>query len=789
MFGVILNSEAADIFALEELNSVRIYADDISASAGETITVSVYAEDINCLMGFSILINYDKDVFTPTAVNAGDLLSNGVLNDSVGSDIYNELKVVYTASEGFSGSGKIFDVNLNVSQNAKGSYSFVISYIQSDTFDENFDDVIFECESFSAEIINPALENSPRFYSDDIQADCGTDFSVPIYLCYPCNVTSFELLFEYDESKLTFLNIESSIGGNLEYDCSSGIIELVWNGDAISEETQIINLYFSAVENTSFQSEIYFTCSNAVFDNMDSLLVSTSDITIDILNPSEGLPTIIYSNSEFRINNGFLEIPLFIKNNHGIMGFDISVEYDETVITPFEVIASELLSSGYCDNNINMNTGIFKILWNGAEDMDDDGLLLTLKFNVADGMEPETIPLNISYSQPDTYNENWEDVELDIDIDEISVNYYYTATFTSNGEVIGTDIFRLSDGKLDYPLVEYRPYYEFVWDEHELLAEDIIVNGEYIPITYSITFVSNGVTVSTQEFTIESYDTVIEPELSLPEKEGYNIAWEEWKGKIQNLTVNEVYVPIYKFIYYRVDGKVVATRPITIDTKEENIIVPALPNKEGYTAKWEDYEYGYRDIYVDAIFTLIEYTAEFVIDGEIVSTQKFTIETKTLDEPEIPPKAGYCARWQGYVLGTNNIIICAVYDNPTAIMISQKTIRIGESFRAFSSANFDVHEKTWTSSNPTVATVDNHGNVYANNTGKTTITVVCEGVDSLGNKISAKTSMKVYVQEESQAETFKEKFREAFDNFFENILHDWVEIFRKAMLEILRFAN
>ncbi|MDE6241552.1 MAG: InlB B-repeat-containing protein [Anaeroplasmataceae bacterium] len=56
-----------------------------------------------------------------------------------------------------------------------------------------------------------------------------------------------------------------------------------------------------------------------------------------------------------------------------------------------------------------------------------------------------------------------------------------------------------------------------------------------------------------------------------------------------------------------------------------------------------------------------EYTITFKINNEIVKTETFTVNTKTIEEPEIPSKEGYTASWEKYKLSANDITVNAIY--------------------------------------------------------------------------------------------------------------------------------
>ncbi len=116
-----------------------------------------------------------------------------------------------------------------------------------------------------------------------------------------------------------------------------------------------------------------------------------------------------------------ISIPVTISGNAGIMGFMMSVTYDEEILTPTAVTIGELLSGNFDHNMAESEAGEYDILWSGTEDAIGDGVLYTLTFTVADTAQAGTTEIGLSYSQADTFNEAWEDVVLDCQAVSVSI--------------------------------------------------------------------------------------------------------------------------------------------------------------------------------------------------------------------------------------------------------------------------------------------------------------------------------------------------------------------------------
>ena len=125
-----------------------------------------------------------------------------------------------------------------------------------------------------------------------------------------------------------------------------------------------------------------------------------------------------------------------------------------------------------------------------------------------------------------------------------------------------------------------------------------------------------------------------------------------------DVTFYAQWVDVYN-IYFKADGRTVET--IQFESVTDTVTEPAVPPKAGYTGGWEAYTLILDNVTVNAVYTPITYTAAFIIDGVTVSTVEFTVEDKSLPEPEIPPKEGYKASWEKYRIGPNDLTIHAVY--------------------------------------------------------------------------------------------------------------------------------
>jgi|GEM_PF-2277201 len=124
----------------------RVYADAVTVESGEEITVPVKIENNEGFMGFAVLVTYDQDVFTPVSATKGSIVS-GLFNDSIATSKTNTFKVVCSETGNITSDGVLFSLSFDVADGVSGKYEINLSYSQQDTFNENWDNVIFSCEN------------------------------------------------------------------------------------------------------------------------------------------------------------------------------------------------------------------------------------------------------------------------------------------------------------------------------------------------------------------------------------------------------------------------------------------------------------------------------------------------------------------------------------------------------------------------------------------------------------------------------------------------------------------
>ena len=99
------------------------------------------------------------------------------------------------------------------------------------------------------------------------------------------------------------------------------------------------------------------------------------------------------------------------------------------------------------------------------------------------------------------------------------------------------------------------------------------------------------------------------------------------------------------------------------DGENKADFTPAVPNKKYYEGVWEDFEpENNQTQIVNAKYTAIKYTVTFKADGKTVDKQTYTVENKNVTEPKVPEQEGYTGKWKDYNLNGGDRTVIAVYE-------------------------------------------------------------------------------------------------------------------------------
>lgn len=253
----------------------------------------------------------------------------------------------------------------------------------------------------------------------------------------------------------------------------------------------------------------------------------------------------------------------------------------------------------------------------------------------------------------------------------------YTAVFKSGNDVVKEQIFTIETENITEPSIPKREGYIGVWESYELGTSDIVINAEYTPKKYTITYENlNGAeNPNAIEYTIESEKI----SLASITRDGYTfVGWyndgifvtEIPRGSTGDIKLVAKWNPIKYMIAYHDLYNAENPNGETYDVEHEPVVLyDAI--REGYNfLGWYNSENekvmeipqgttGAIDLY--AKWEPIKYTASFIYDKTVLVEQEFTLDDVAINEPSVPKKNGYNGAWESYSLEAKDITINAIY--------------------------------------------------------------------------------------------------------------------------------
>ena len=381
----------------------QIYSENMEAEAGKVISVPIYISGNQGIMGFTIYISYDKEAFTPIEVTSSELLSAGIINDSIETSKTNTFQVTWAGSSDMLSDGILFHVSFRVAEEARGDYSLGVSYDQPDTFNESWEDVALDCKDVAVSVAPPVIHTVYLSSTDFQETEDGRRIGVPINIANNTGIGQLAVDLRYNTSVFRFEEAEYGLAAKGEVQPDDKGLHMELSGiDTSKSEGTLLMLYFSVDEYVG--GKYAFT--------IESGDLRTLKFFISVNNTHKEEDVKVYGGTPVRKADGVIEVPVLMKNNPGIMGMRMEVEYDSKVLTPINVKQGPLLKGNF-DHNIGLSEGKYSILWNTTEDICGNIPLFVASFRVAEQADAASTVISLSYSQPDTFNEAMEDVKLE----------------------------------------------------------------------------------------------------------------------------------------------------------------------------------------------------------------------------------------------------------------------------------------------------------------------------------------------------------------------------------------
>lgn len=393
--------------AVSAASAVNVVLGTTTATAGETVKVPVRLLNNSGVMGFKLIFKYDSKVLTPTSVEYGAAMSYGLQDNIEGDSVPGEMCVYWAGTENVTTGGIWFYINFNVNAESMGRTPIEVSYSQADTFNEDFEDVIFNCPTGYVAVSNSSYSSAASFSLKGNDISAGEDFAVTVKADTLTAVSPIELKINYNSQVFDFKRLEAK-GVKATAVEGDGVLTITITG--ASEEysgTDILTLHFASSENT-VGGKYEFTAGSTI--NNESVYCKSCSFYV-VGGSQSG--SVIYADDFYALPGETVEIPVYISNNTGIMGFKLNFTYNKDLLTPVSVTKGDVTSTGTLNDSIGTTEqNTFSTLWNNTTEVGENGELFVLTFKVNDNASYGTADIDISFSQADTFNEKYDDVKL-----------------------------------------------------------------------------------------------------------------------------------------------------------------------------------------------------------------------------------------------------------------------------------------------------------------------------------------------------------------------------------------
>ncbi|MBR2884829.1 MAG: hypothetical protein IKB93_08550, partial [Clostridia bacterium] len=403
-----------------------VYSPAVEATAGEELRVPVYIKDNTGIVGWGLTLGYDENVLTPKSIEYGSsygtVITGGMQNNIGGDAVPGSINIFWAGSSDETYNGIMFYAVFDVAESAVGETFIDISYSQSDTFNENFEDVILNCESITISVKNDQLQNFIRFSSRVSSSEvlAGESFSVFISVDEITGMSSADLsvnydaVYEFDTLNFDIVSVEALSDAKITYSNNDGNLDISLSGlSSTSAGKDVVEITIASKEKAAAGEHIF------AFISTDSAVVGC-ECRVNIKPTADSETALIYSEPVSAQYNETVNIPVCIKYNKGLMGFRLNFDYDTSALELISVTQSSLFSGNF-NYSADAETGHIEVLWNNTEELTVNGDVLILSFKV--NTEAKCMScIEIGYSQPDTFNEQYEGMLLDCQQIELSLN-------------------------------------------------------------------------------------------------------------------------------------------------------------------------------------------------------------------------------------------------------------------------------------------------------------------------------------------------------------------------------
>ncbi|MBP1586921.1 MAG: hypothetical protein ILO53_00780 [Clostridia bacterium] len=397
----------SNFFAADVPN--RVFSSLAIAEAGSTIEIPILIDNNTGFAGMGLVFKYDSTKVLPLAIKTSGSIFNGGIENDIGR-FDGLFSVNLSGIDDETDNGLLFTITFHVNESADGSTIINVSYDQENTFDESIEDVALFCEDISLTIQNDfgdmpvlRLSSSPVYAGENVKIT-GSFAKAGL-------LDEAEIILSFDSSAFEYVSMNALNGSiaisNIIFTENNLRFRMTVTSPIAGDDLFVLTLHAnpSATGNysvTGYSKFMSIIEGNVTVNSLDSIAIIRSDSDMSALQHES------------------LVIPVYLENNPGLMGYKLTIKYNPTIMTPLSVANSGVFT-GTFDDNIGIHTDYFDVKWYGTEQETQNGKLFDITFRI-DTDEYCVPTVLIEYSQPDTFNEEYQDVAMNCRSVKVLVN-------------------------------------------------------------------------------------------------------------------------------------------------------------------------------------------------------------------------------------------------------------------------------------------------------------------------------------------------------------------------------
>ncbi len=271
-----------------------------------------------------------------------------------------------------------------------------------------------------SKLIDVPFSEMAAIYTEDINASRGEYIEIPLYIQKNPGIAAYSLNVEYDTKVLKPVSATNHWGGifvsNIDKGEDSGIekgVSMTWLGSYnTNTDGEVVTLGFEVLNNASSGVSLLTIKENGVIDalyNIADIAYMDGKVNVsssynylgnmNMLGFSDISSSTHYTDTKFtmiteKVDEDTLKVDVVVSENSGIGAYDISLSYNNELLTPVNVINGDLFESDVMTNVIQPNynpefLSEVTVISVNDKNTEVNGKLFTVEFKINSPVYPE----------------------------------------------------------------------------------------------------------------------------------------------------------------------------------------------------------------------------------------------------------------------------------------------------------------------------------------------------------------------------------------------------------------